>query len=87
MDCIYHELCSTKCTENCNAREKPRQRKMPDIYGNMEYTVETSYPYIFVKCASLTQAKRAKAKIRKEIGRVSTIVAVTENGNDYIFSN
>lgn len=87
INCIYHELCGTKCTDNCKAQEKPRQRKTLDAYGNMEYTVETPYPYIIVRCASLTQAKRAKRKIHKETGRKSTIVAVTENGNDYVFSD
>lgn len=87
INCIYYELCGTKCTDNCKAKEEPRQRRMFDMYGNMEYIVETSYPYIIVRCASLTQAKRARRKIYKETGRTSTIVAVTENGKDYIFSN
>lgn len=49
----------------------------------MKYTVETAYPYEFVKCKTLVDARKQVRKFKKE-GKHASIIAVTENGNDYI---
>lgn len=49
----------------------------------MKYTVETTYPYEFVKCKTLTEARKQVRKFKKE-GKNASIVAVAKNGNDYI---
>lgn len=47
-----------------------------------EYMVETSYPYEFIKCVSLSEARR-KVKELKKKGKLAHIV-VYQNGQDYI---
>ena len=47
-----------------------------------EYVVETNYPYEFIKCASLSEARR-KVKELKKKGRLAHIV-MYQNGQDYI---
>ena len=49
----------------------------------MKYTVETTYPYEFVHCKTLTEARKQARKFKKE-GKYASIIVVTENGNDYI---
>lgn len=49
----------------------------------MRYTVETTYPYEFVHCETLTEARRQVREFKKK-GKRASIIAVTENGNDYI---
>lgn len=49
----------------------------------MRYVVETTYPYEFVRCKTLTEARKQVRKLKKE-GKHAFIIAVTENGNDYI---
>lgn len=46
------------------------------------YMVETNYPYEFIKCASLSEAKQ-KIKEFKKKGKLAHIV-VYQNGQDYI---
>ena len=47
-----------------------------------EYMVETNYPYEFLKCTSLKEA-RQKVKELKKKGKLAHIV-VHQNGQDYI---
>ena len=49
----------------------------------MKYIVETTYPYEFVYCKTLTEARKHVRKLKKE-GKYASIIVVTENGNDYI---
>ena len=49
---------------------------------NKEYVVETSYPYEFVKCVSIKEA-RQKVKEFKKKGKLAHII-VYQNGQDYI---
>lgn len=49
----------------------------------MKYTVETTYPYEFVHCKTLTESRKHVRKFKKE-GKHASIIAVAENGNDYI---
>lgn len=47
------------------------------------YTVETTYPYEFLTCISLTEARKQVREFKRK-GRLAHIVVVTESGNDYI---
>lgn len=47
-----------------------------------EYMVETNYPYEFIKCASLSEARR-KVKELKKKGKLAYII-VYQNRQDYI---
>ena len=49
----------------------------------VKYIVETTYPYEFVKCKTLTEARKQVWKFKKE-GKRASIITVAENGNDYI---
>lgn len=49
----------------------------------MKYIVETIYPYEFVHCKTLTEARKQVRKFKKE-GKHSSIIAITKNENDYI---
>ena len=49
----------------------------------MKYIVETTYPYEFVYCKTLTEARKHVRKFKKE-GKYASIVAITKNENDYI---
>lgn len=50
------------------------------------YLVETSYPYEFVRCRTLTEAKQ-KVKDFKKKGKYASIIICGENGNDYILAD
>lgn len=43
----------------------------------------TKYPYEFLTCTSLTEARRQVREFKRK-GRLAHIVVVAENGNDYI---
>lgn len=51
----------------------------------VEYTVETSHPYEYVKCKTLTEARKQVRKFKAK-GKYASIVVMTENGNDYILA-
>ena len=52
----------------------------------IEYSVESPFPYEIHKCKTLKEAKRIRAEIRRRRGVKSSIVGLTENGNDYILN-
>lgn len=58
------------------------QNKRREMSNLKEYMVETNYPYEFIKCASLSEA-RQKVKEFKKKGRLAHIV-MSQNGQDYI---
>ena len=59
------------------------QQSNADEGKKMTYKVETSYPYEFASCETLTEARKKVREFKKK-GKKAFIVVVTENGNDYI---
>lgn len=49
----------------------------------VEYTVEAFFPYEYVKCTSLAEAREKVREFRQK-GKNSQIVGLTEDGKDYL---
>ena len=84
-DCRYKGTCDeTSRTQSCEGKKK-FARSTPDNWGYMEYCVQTSFPYEFVICKDRIEAKSKVKEFRKQ-GKTAYIVALTQNGNDYILN-
>ena len=82
-DCRYKGTCGdSHRTEPCNGKVK-FARSSPDMFGFMEYCVETFTPYESVVCKNRTTARKEVQNFKKQ-GKMSAIIGVTQNGNDYI---
>ena len=82
-DCKYNRTCGDSSrTEPCEGKVK-FARSTPDKFGYIEYCVETSAPYEFVRCKNRTKARREVQNFKKQ-GRTAVVIVLTPKGNDYI---
>ena len=84
--CVYNPICieGKLCTKNCRDYTPKWENRKPDKNGFIEYSVETAFPYILVRCRNVTQVRKAKSKLRKIGRKVTGVAGLTELGNDFL---